>query len=140
MAFATTADVATRLGRALTAAEQAMAQQVIDSVTAQISAVVNEGSEWATALDPVPEVFKSLCIEKVIYIGSNPNGIASESETLGAYTHSQTFPRSMDSYGVLLTDEEKRSVRQAVWGVVRSVSLESPYSGTNASALDFSEL
>jgi hypothetical protein len=115
MAFATAADVATRLGRNLTTEESAMAEQVIESVTAQIVDAVDRDLDWAAALDPVPGLLKSLCVEKVIVVGSNPQGLASESRTLGQASSSKTFQRSNDA-GIFLTDQEQRLVRMAVYG------------------------
>lgn len=115
MAFATVDDVATRLGRALTEAEEAMASQTIEAVTAQIVDAVDRDGAWADALDPVPGLLKALCVEKVIVVGSNPNSLAAESETLGAHSRSRTFQRSNDS-GIFLTDAEQRQCRLAVYG------------------------
>lgn len=115
MALATTADVETRLGRALTAAEEALAEQTIEAVTAQIVDEVDRDLDWAADLDPVPGVLRSLCVEKVIVVGTNPSGLASENETLGAHTYGRTFQRSND-VGIFLTDLEKRIARQAVYG------------------------
>lgn len=115
MAFATVEDVERRLGRDLTVAEAALTEDVIESVTAQIVDAVDRDADWATALDPVPGVLKTLCVEKVIVVGTNPNGLAVESKNLGAFSYSRTFQRSNDS-GILLTEEEARRVRAAVYG------------------------
>lgn len=115
MALASTDDIAIRLGRDLTAAEAALADQTIAAVTAQIADAVDRDLDWAEALDPVPGLLKTLCVEKVIVVGSNPNSLANESQTLGAYSHSRTFQRSNDS-GVFLTDAEQRMARLAVYG------------------------
>lgn len=117
MAFATTDDVATRLGRSLTAAEEAMAEQVIEIVEAQIIDAVDKDAAWATALNPVPPLFKALCVEKVIVVGSNPNGLAAESKTLGQASQSRTYQRSNDA-GIFLTIEEERRVRLVVFGTL----------------------
>lgn len=128
MAFATPDDVATRLGRALTDAEEAMAAQVIEAVTAQIVDAVDQDADWATALDPVPGLLKTLCVEKVIVIGTNPNGLAAESHELGAASRSRTYQRSNDG-GIFLTENEQRLARLAVWGTLTG-------SGRTASAID----
>lgn len=121
MPFATPADVATRLGRALSAAEQVLATQVIESVTGQIADAVDRDAAWAAALDPVPKTLKTLCVEKVIIVGTNPNGLAAESEDLGAHSYSRTFQRSND-VGIFLTENEKRLAREAVYGTLAGSS------------------
>lgn len=121
MAFATAEDVATRLGRDLSAAEEALAEYVIDSVTGEIVDAVDQDADWATALTPVPSVFKTLCVEKVVVVGTNPNGLASESKTLGQASQSRTYQRSNDD-GIFLTDSEKRKVREAYYGTLSGTS------------------
>lgn len=111
MAFATHADVSTRLRRTLTTEEQAAATEVIATVTGLIADEVDRDSDWSDALDPVPTTLKELCVAKAVTAITNPAGVASE--TLGA--HSVTFPRSADG-GVFLTDAEKRAVEVAVYG------------------------
>lgn len=107
MAFATTDDVATRLGRDLTVAEDAFAEQVIEDVQGLILEIAGTAEP-----SPVPTYYKALCVSKVIALGANPTGLASESETLGAHTYSKTFPRSMDGLDVFLTEHEEYTVRR----------------------------
>jgi hypothetical protein len=127
MAFATAEDVAVRFGRDLTDAETAMVEQVIELVTGMIADVVGEDAAWAAALDPVPAAYKALCIEKAISVGTNPGGLRSASEVLGAYQRSETFG---DETGLCLTDYERKQIlRVARGGSFQSVTLESPYSG-----------
>lgn len=127
MAFATSDDVAVRLGRVLTEPEIAMVDYVIEQVTGLIVDAVDRDAEWAEELDPVPAALKGLCVEKAIAIGSNPNGVASESKQLGSFQHSKTFPRSQD-IGLFLDDEEIRRARSAVYGVTaKSASLRGPF-------------
>lgn len=114
MAFATPADVAVRLGRELTDAEEAFAEAVIGDVTGLIADHLGLDDDWAAALDPVPRVFKTLCVEKTILVGSNPNGLSSRSETLGAYAESESFRR--EAGGIQLSDDEERRVRRAYFG------------------------
>lgn len=111
MSFATTENVAVRLGRPLTAAEEAMSQQVIDDVTGLIAEACGKDSDWITDLDPVPTSFRVLCVEKALAVGGNPNQLRSHSQVLGARQDSRTF---RDGDGVFLTDEEQRMVRAIV--------------------------
>lgn len=118
MAFATTTDVAIRLGRDLTTAEAAMAEQVIELVTGLIADAAGQAAAWAAALDPVPAYYRALCIDRVLKVGTNPNLVQSMSEQLGAYSKTKTFPR--DITGVFLTEQEERLCRQAVFGAAGS--------------------
>lgn len=115
MTFATSSDVETRLGRSLTTAEKATAEAVITTVTGLIVDVVDRDSDWAEALDPVPEALKAICVEKARQEIANPTGVRSESETLGAYQHSQTYRDSSET-AVFLTPFEERQVQRAVYG------------------------
>lgn len=115
MAFATYSDVSTRLGRSLTSAEQSQATEVIATVTGLIVDVVDRDADWAKELSPVPEALKAICVEKAISVITNPQGVASYSEALGAHSYSQTSRRSAD-VGVFLTPFEERQVQRAVYG------------------------
>ena len=114
-AFATAADVGTRLLRELTDAEEAAVELVLDDITSQIIAEVGRDEDWANELDPVPAYLKAICVEKAISAIANPSNLASSSETLGAHSFSQTFPRAGDG-GAILSDDECRRVREAVYG------------------------
>lgn len=105
MAFATTSDIATRLGRSLTAAEAAMAQQVIDLVTGMIVTAAGQDDAWAAGLDPIPAYYKALCIDRVMRVGVNPELVQSMTEQLGSHSTTRTFPRDAAG-GVFLTDQE----------------------------------
>lgn len=113
MAYATTADVSARLGRALTSSEATQVAGVLDTVAALIAAAAGKPDSWAPS--PVPGLLKALSVEKAVGVVANPLNLAAESEQLGAYQHSQTFPRSLD-VGIFLTDAEERAVRRAVFG------------------------
>lgn len=117
MAFATTSDVATRLGRTLTVAEQAQVSAVLDIVDGLLRDAVSKDSAWTPS--PVPAVLEELSIQKAVSVVSNPTNLASESKNLGSYSHSQTFQRSQDG-GIFLTDAEARLARFAVWGTNRA--------------------
>lgn len=117
MAFATNVDVATRLGRDLTDAEEATVDSVLDSVDGLIRDAASKDADWTPS--PVPTTLSELSIQKAIQALANPNSLASESKEIGAWSRSQTFPRSSDG-GVFLTDAEARLVRFAVYGTNRA--------------------
>lgn len=113
MAFATAEDVATRLGRELTADEEATAELVIELTTGLIETAANENAAWSAALVPVPKLFTILCLERAVRTILNPTGAASLSKTLGQFSYSETRPRAED-LGLLLTEGEERLVRRAL--------------------------
>lgn len=112
MPLATSTDIATRLGRALTAGEDAAAEMLIDAVQANIADAADCDSDWIAGLDPVPKLLRAICIEKVCVALANPQGLASMQEQLGQHSTSVRFRDD----GLLLTDREERLVRGAVHG------------------------
>jgi len=116
MAFATADDVAVRLGRDLTTAEEAMVEAVIEGVQGMIALAAGKDDDWADDLDPVPAYFKMLVVEKALIVGTNPNGLRSEAKTLGAVERSRVFRDA----GVFLTDDEEDRVRVIVGGTDRA--------------------
>jgi len=115
MPLATSADVETRLRRELTEAEEESAEQTIETVTGLVADVVDQKVEWVEALDPVSPVLRALCVERAITALANPTGIASESETLGTHSYSQTHRSVSEGGGLELTGAEERLVRRAVY-------------------------
>lgn len=112
MAFATTEDIATRLGRTLNAVEAATTSMLLDHATGLILNALGK-----TTLSPTPVVVWSVCVEAVTRVLLNPAGVRSESETLGAHSHSASFTAPMGALGALqLTQEEELRVRRAVFG------------------------
>lgn len=113
--FIDAALVGQRLGRDLTAEETAIANGIIESITLQIATAVDRDADWAAALEPVPALFVAICTEKALAGVTNPRGTATTSETLGAYTRSETYPRSND-IGAVLSDREELLIRRAWFG------------------------
>jgi hypothetical protein len=127
--IATSEDVTDRLGRDLTNAEQAQAVAVIATVTGLIADAADLTAADVESLDPVPETFKALCVEKAVTTVGNPLGLAAQSEQLGAHQTSSTFQRSNDG-GVYLSAQEERRVRRALKRTsFTAVTCETPYSG-----------
>jgi hypothetical protein len=122
MAFATSDDVATRLGRDLTQAEVDMVDLVIEIVTGLIADAAGQTAAWAAALTPVPAYYKALCIEKAIVVGSNPNQLVSLQKQLGAYMSDKTFRPTT----LFLTAEEEARILKFVPGVAVSGSARVP--------------
>lgn len=121
MAFAEVEDVATRLARDLTAEEGAMAEMLLEAATAEIARAAGRDDAWAAALAPVPQILRFVAVELVRRAMSNPEGLKSVSETLGAYQHSRSF-QGADTAGLFLTDREERMVRSAVYGTLSGSS------------------
>jgi hypothetical protein len=122
MALAASKDVEARIGRTLTASEKGIADSVIGTVTGLIIDCVDRDQDWADKLDPVPVALTGLIVEKCIGAISNPLNLAAQSETLGSYSGSQTFPRSGD-VSVFLTPFEERIISRAVYGTTTGSAL-----------------
>jgi hypothetical protein len=112
--FAEASDVAARLGRDLTEAEQTAAAFLCEAATAVIEEAVE--STRSALGSGFPPVLKFLCVEKVIRALSNPSNLAQETETLGQYTHSQRFRGEGNE--LELSDLEERMARRAVRGTL----------------------
>jgi len=110
MALAKPEDVAARLGRELDDEETTAVGFLLDAATA----VVEEAIE-GPADDPAPPVLRFVAVEVVVRALANPNGLASRSETLGAYSHSEAF---LSGAGLMLTKTEELMVRRAALGAV----------------------
>jgi hypothetical protein len=109
VAFASTQDVADRLGRDLTAGEETSVDLLIELVTGVIAEAAGEDDAWAAALSPVPVVIKAVTVEVVCRGLANPNSLESLQETLGQHNYSARFREA----GLWLTDHEERLVRRA---------------------------
>ena len=126
MPFATAEDVATRLGRALTATEAATAEMLIEAATAVIAEAASKNDAWATALTPVPNMLKFLAVEVVVRAMANPEALSRFQEQLGAYSSTKAFATVTAGGGLMLTDVETNLVRRTVYGTLSgSVRVES---------------
>ena len=118
--FCTPADIATRLGRDLTEAEQGTVEMLCELVTGEIAAAVDKDADWPGSLEAIPASLRTIAIEVVSRLMLNPTGLSSTSETLGAYSYTQRFGGDTMSQagggGVALTAAAKRRVRRAVFG------------------------
>ena len=107
MAFATAEDIEKRLGRPLSDAQREQAEALIADAGAVILAELNlpEGCE----VEP-DELLCGMTCTLVMRAMANPQGLASESETLGAHSHSRGFSRN--GGGLTLTENEKLILRR----------------------------
>lgn len=106
--YAATADIAARLGRDLTDAETTSYASILEVISNEVNVELGLDGELVEA----PAVFKGTVVTAAIRQQSNPSGVASQSETLGSYQHSETFPRSGDGT-TTLTPAEVRLLRHA---------------------------
>lgn len=116
MAFATADNVADRLGRKLSDAENGSAEFLIDAATSLVADAVDRDEAWAEALDPVPKVLRLIVVEATCRALNNPAGLDSLQESLGDHSHTQTFRRGADAAGLLLTKPERELARRTVLG------------------------
>lgn len=124
MAFATPEDVATRLGRDLSAIEAGTVETLLDVATSIITDFLGKTSDWATDLDPIHPVLRWVTMELAARTMVNPDGSSMFSETLGAYSYTKGFRAgSSDSTpGIMLTKHEELIVTQAVYGTLTGSS------------------
>lgn len=116
MAFASTDDIAARLGESsLSEADEASAEMLLEFATAVIAQAVDKDDEWADALDPVPKILRLMTVELVCRAMASPQALGSATETLGAYSRSETYRRDL-STSLVLTDLEERMLRRAIIG------------------------
>src|SRR5688500_16488968 len=109
MAFATSADVADRLGRTLTDGEEASVDLLLVLAQGVIAEAAGADDAWAAALSPVPVVLRALTIELVCRALANPNGLDSLAEGLGQHNYQARFRE----YGLWLSEREEALVRRA---------------------------
>lgn len=113
--FATLNDLAIRLGRVtsgdLTTAQTAQGNMLLTIATDLIIDAVDRDRDWAAGLVEVPVVLRAVCLEVCARVMTNPAGVRSENEALGAHSHAVSYP---DGAGALyLTDRERKLVRGA---------------------------
>ena len=117
MAFATTNDVAARLGRDLSVGEQATVTALLDGATAFITASLGLSDDWADALSPVPRVVETMTVELTVRSLANPNGLKSLSENLGQFSYTAQFNNGDGSSTLLtMTKTEELLIRRAIFG------------------------
>jgi hypothetical protein len=104
-------------GRELSATEAATAEMLIEAATGEIAAAADKTDAWADDLTPVPRIIKFICIEAVHRVMSNPKSLRSQSETLGAFQHSESYQAdSAAGSAIHLTEREVLMVRREVYG------------------------
>lgn len=124
MAFASTDDVKARRGRPFADEEEATAQLLLEAAQSNIELAIGKTEAEIKELkgDP-PPVLRFMTIEKVFRAMANPEGLSSQSEALGAYSHTNRF-NAGDIPDLLLSDLEERQVRQAVYGKLSGTAFQ----------------
>ena len=114
MAFATTEDVANRLGADLTDSQTTQATSVLELVALEIADSCGKPESWISTVGTVPPALKVISVEATIRVLHNPTGARSRQEQLGQFGHSESFKDS--DGGALITEAEARRARHAVFG------------------------
>jgi len=115
MAWPTNADIGTRLARTLSTAEEDQADLLLEQAVAAVADACGRDDDWAAALTPIPAALAGIVIEAVARAISAPVGVRSSQETLGTYSHSESYTDAL-AYGVQLTPAEERRARRIVFG------------------------
>lgn len=87
----------------------------IEQAVAAVVDACGKDDDWADALDPIPAALAGIIIEAVARAISAPIGVRSTQETLGTYSHSESYPDQL-AHGLQLTHVEERRARRIVFG------------------------
>lgn len=115
MAWPTNTDIGTRLARELTTAESGQADLLLEQAISLVADACGKDDDWSLALDPVPAGLASIVIEAVGRSMAAPLGVRSQQETLGSYSHSESYPDQIAA-GIELTAAEQLRARRIVYG------------------------
>ena len=115
MAWPTNTDIATRLARTLTTAEETQADLLLEQAVAAVADACGKDDDWADALDPIPAALAGIVIEAVARAITAPIGVRSTQETLGTYSHSESYTDQL-AHGLQLIAAEERRARRIVFG------------------------
>lgn len=113
--FATALEVAARMGRTFTEAETDQANMLLAMVSQMVAAELGKDATWPSTLTVVPPILRLVAIESVTRVLTNPSGARSESEQLGAYSHTTSYA-SDGPPAFSLTAWEISLINQAVFG------------------------
>jgi len=127
LAFATVEDVEARRGGPLSESEEVSAEFLLEAAQGLVEeAVERDEAEIVALKGSVPPVLRFLVVERVLKAMANPQGLASQSEALGAYSHTERFNSSANSE-LMLSSAEERLARKAVYGKLAGTGeMESP--------------
>lgn len=111
------------MGGELTEAQEEQAEYLLEAATSVVAEAAGHDDAWADALDPVPNLLRVVTTEMAVRAMGNPGGLRQQSETLGQYSHSQTYRD--EGAGLWLTPLEERLVRQTLGSGSGSVRVDS---------------
>jgi hypothetical protein len=124
--FASLNDLALLLGNEseddLTAAQTAQGTMLLELATSVLTGQVGKDDDWAADLDPIPGILRLAVLAMVQPAMQNPTGARSESETLGAYSHTTSYTDG--AHGLAFLDGPTLlACRHAVWGRLSGTSM-----------------
>lgn len=121
--FATLDELAVRLGRTsaseLTVAQQAQGELLLELSSGLIREAARQAVDWAPS--PVPVILRAVCLDACRRVMTNPAGVRSESETLGAHQHAVSYPDGASD--LYLTDREAALVSFVAGGSGRATTI-----------------
>lgn len=130
MAFATDTDVEAALGRALTTAEDAAVDSLLDEATDLLIGYLG------TDPDPVPAAVKRVCARMVARVfaqaagGAPVVGASQMQQTAGPFSQSTSFTSATSNGSPWLAAADKIALRPyRLGGGFRAVAMQSPQSG-----------
>ncbi len=134
--FATIDQLAIVLGKLdaseFTAAQAAQGAMLLELATDNITQGVGKTAAWAQTLSPIPAIIRSVCLAVVARVMrptlNNPDGVSSQSETLGAWSHTTRYGENGADGAVAPSDlypteDEMLKCRRAVWGRLSATTM-----------------
>lgn len=113
-AFASAAEVAARLGRTFTDAENDQVDMLLQLASLAVAGACDKDDAWVATVAPVPPIVRVITIECVVRAFVNPDGARTRQEQLGQYGTTVTYAAAAPS-GISLSPVEERAVRSAVF-------------------------
>lgn len=117
MAFASAPDVSAVLGRPLSANETTAVATLLDMATAVLTEAASKDDAWATALNPIPTLFRAYTAQLAARALTNPAGATSSDERLGEYENRVNYANAV-GLGMSLETSDILAIRRIVWGNV----------------------
>ena len=113
--FANVHDVEIRLGRDLNERESEQAEMCLALATVNMLNAVDKDVLWNVPVEIKPTL-SMLCVEIAIRGMTNPQALASQSESLGQHSVTQQYSRDIPGSGLMLTSAEELMLRRVVYG------------------------
>ena len=120
MSFVEPADIAARLGRALTDSETVQVEAWIGDLDAIVQARIPGLADQLASGALPPGLVRTVYAQAIRRVLLNPEGLRQSSETIDDYTTSKTYDAAVSGSALYLTDDE--------WAMLSPAAASSAYS------------